>query len=138
MRSSFLPCVDMKASNVGMQYKPPLPPPPAPSPPSPAPFFSWLNQVEIDADDLAIGEIVGSGSFAEVRKGRFRVGARYRPGSEGLGVSGLALMTEATLSRRGLPNVFEEGTDVAVKVIRDVSRNSLKRFWFEVLIMKVG
>ncbi|CAM9463109.1 unnamed protein product, partial [Laminaria digitata] len=29
-----------------------------------------LEEVEIDADHIALGEIIGSGSFAEVRKGR--------------------------------------------------------------------
>lgn len=45
--------------------------------------------------------------------------------------------TETTMSKRASPTVLSGEANVAVKVIRDVSRQSLRRFWFEVLIMKV-
>eukprot|EP00904_Undaria_pinnatifida_P009210 jgi/Undpi1/5419/HiC_scaffold_2.g00700.m1 len=99
-----------------------------------------LEEVEIDADDIALGEIIGSGSFAEVRKGRLFRGVAERLG----GVTDRESKTIATLKKRGermwagMPPVVEggRGTEVAVKVLRDVRRQTLKRFWFEVLIMK--
>lgn len=98
----------------------------------------FVPQVEVDADDLAIGEIVGSGSFAAVRKGRVILRARNNvdPTEKG-GEPPRASKTSLTLSKRASPDVLSGKADVALKVIRDVSRNSLKRFWFEVLIMKV-
>lgn len=46
--------------------------------------------------------------------------------------------TDATMRKRAIPAVLTGDVPVAVKVIRDVSRQSLRRFWFEVLIMKVS
>lgn len=71
--------------------------------------------MQVQAEAISIGDIIGSGSFAEVRRGQLRGRAGRSPGA-----------------------ADDSVTEVAVKVLRDVSRQSLRRFWFEVLIMKVG
>ncbi|CAM9788643.1 unnamed protein product, partial [Discosporangium mesarthrocarpum] len=65
-----------------------------------------LKQVEIQSEDVTVGDIIGTGSFSEVRRGIWK-GGRGRP--------------------RG---------KVAIKVFHEVSRLSLRRFCFEVLILK--
>ena len=96
------------------------------------------SKVEIYADHIALGEIIGSGSFAEVRKGRV-LGAGVQERFEG--ATDRESKTIANLRRRGEKmglRVGGGGMGVAVKVLRDVRRQTLKRFWSEVLIMKVG
>lgn len=110
--------------------------------------LSPCPKIEVDADDIAIGEIIGSGSSAEVRKGRVRgkVPGVFEYVSDS--------QTGATIDRRtrerGIANPSDPGApasvgrgamagmpQIAVKVLRDAKRQTLKRFWSEVLIMKV-
>ncbi|CAM9627599.1 unnamed protein product [Ectocarpus fasciculatus] len=68
-----------------------------------------LEEVEVDAGLVGVGEIIGSGTFAQVRQGRL---------FDTTGVVGTG------------------AAKVAVKIPRDARRSTLKHFWFEVLIMK--
>ncbi|CBN74841.1 Tyrosine kinase specific for activated (GTP-bound) p21cdc42Hs [Ectocarpus siliculosus] len=68
-----------------------------------------LEEVEVDASLVGVGEIIGSGTFAQVRQGRL---------FDTMGVVGTG------------------AAKVAVKIPRDARRSTLKHFWFEVLIMK--
>ncbi|CAM9836100.1 unnamed protein product, partial [Scytosiphon promiscuus] len=70
-----------------------------------------LGEVEVDADLVHLGDILGSGSFAEVRRGRLVVNG-------------------------GGASEAGKAEEVAVKVLRDSRRSTLKRLWCEVLIMK--
>lgn len=109
---------------------------PIPSLPVPP---TTLRQVEVDADDIAIGEIIGSGSFAEVRRGRLKGGVEDSYGVTSANKTGVTASRRAGMRGSLGPTTGAGGTaEVAVKVLRDVSRQTLKRFWFEVLIMKVG
>ncbi|CAM9285282.1 unnamed protein product [Ectocarpus sp. 13 AM-2016] len=68
-----------------------------------------LEEVEVDASLVGVGEIIGSGTFAQVRQGRL---------FDTMGVVGTG------------------AAKVAVKIPREARRSTLKQFWFEVLIMK--
>lgn len=85
----------------------------------------------MDADDIAIGAIIGSGSFAEVRRGWLKGGVQ--------GLDGVPVETQtAARVRKRAEGRNAESPEIALKVLRDVRRQTLKRFWFEVLIMKVS
>ncbi|CAM9500233.1 unnamed protein product [Ectocarpus sp. 4 AP-2014] len=68
-----------------------------------------LEEVEVDASLVGVGEVIGSGTFAQVRQGRL---------FDAMEVVGTG------------------AAKVAVKIPRDARRSTLKHFWFEVLIMK--
>ncbi|CAB1101135.1 unnamed protein product [Ectocarpus sp. CCAP 1310/34] len=68
-----------------------------------------LEEVEVDASLVSMGEIIGSGTFAQVRQGRL-------------------------FDTKGV--VGTGAAKVAVKIPRDARPSTLKHFWFEVLIMK--
>lgn len=91
---------------------------------------SGKYQVEVDDHEISIGAIIGSGSFAEVRKAWLK---RTHPESDG---SAIDTITATTIMRRarGTSSVVPS---IAVKVLKDVKRKTLRRFWDEVLIMKV-
>lgn len=106
---------------------------------------------------MSIGEIVGSGSFAEVRKGVLRrrhdgSGDRGETvnsnGNGGENSNGSGNGNDnggdngSSNGNEGGGMVRQEGgketvTEVAMKVLRDIRRRTVRRFWFEVLIMKV-
>ena len=88
------------------------------------------NQVEVDDNEISIGTLIGSGSFAEVRHGRLK-GFR----SDGVGLPVATKTSDTILSRAR--SVGPVPPKIAVKILRDVKRQAIRRFWIEVLIMKV-
>lgn len=84
----------------------------------------------MEGDDISIGAIIGSGSFAEVRRGLLKntISSRGTLPKE-------SKLSAATILR--MRSKSDVPAEIALKVLRDVKRQTLRRFWFEVLIMKV-